>query len=95
MSESFNASSAPFQPSNVFSMMQNKEEFEQYQMRNQYNMAKVTLDEAFATWQKEQLIRRRRFVNQHGLDVALEKGYHIPFWQWWMSKLNSNNNCVE
>lgn len=85
----------PFQQqqstSDIINQMSNKEEYEQLQMKQQYNLAKVSLDEAFSVWQKEQFLRRKRFINQHGLEIALEKGYNVPFWQWWMNRLHANN----
>ena len=72
-------------------MLAEKEAFEQYAMKSQYRVALASLDEAFATWQKEQLFRRRRFIQQHGVQVAIDKGYHVPFWQWWMNKLLLEN----
>ena len=85
------ASSKSFHPSEILYQMRNKEDYEDFQMKQQYKMAKVTLDEAFAIWQKEQYVRRKRFINQNGLEVALEKGYNVPFWQWWLNRLNTNN----
>ena len=81
-----------YQPSDIVYQMRGKEEYEEYQMKQQYNMAKATLDETFAVWQKEQYMRRKRFINQNGLEVALEKGYNVPFWQWWLAKLVAENS---
>ena len=73
-------------------MLAEKETFEQYAMKSQYSIALASLDEAFATWQKEQLFRRRRFIQQNGVQVTIDKGYHVPFWQWWMNKLLPENS---
>ena len=61
-------------------------------MNVQYNLAQASLDEAFGTWKKEQLLRRKRYIQQCGLEVAVEKGYNVPFWQWWLSKLVTENS---
>lgn len=72
---------------NTLKRMEEKELFEKYSMNNQKELAIATLEEEFAAWKKDQFYRRKRFVQQHGLQAALEKGYHVPFWQWWMNKL--------
>lgn len=75
----------------VLKRMDEKEQFELYQMNAQHHMAIASLDEAFALWKKEQFYRRRRYIQQYGLANALESGYHVPFWQWWIGKLVSEN----
>ena len=75
----------------ILGKLQEKEQFEEYMMKNQYNLAKASLDENFSIWKKEQLMRRKRYIQQHGVNVALEKGYHVPFWQWWMNRLLLEN----
>lgn len=78
--------------SSVFLLQQleEKEQYEAYMMKMQHSMALASVEEAFAIWKKEQLQRRKRFIQQHGVTVTLEKGYNVPFWQWWMSKLSEN-----
>lgn len=74
----------------ILNKMEQKENYEDYMMKSQYNLAKASLDEAYSAWRKEQLMRRKRYIQQNGLNAALEKGYHVPFWQWWMTKLLEN-----
>ena len=77
----------------VLNKMEEKECYENYLMNYQHQIAMATLNEAFNTWKKEQLLRRKRFIEKQGMNVALEKGYHVPFWQWWMNKLLVENNA--
>lgn len=74
----------------LLQQLEEKEHYETYIMKTQHSMALASIEEAFAIWKKEQLQRRKRFIQQHGVAVTLEKGYHVPFWQWWMAKLSEN-----
>lgn len=87
-----NSSGVQCDNTQLLKALEEKEQYEAYLMTNQHNLAIATLDEAFAMWKKEQLHRRKRFTNQNGLAATLEKGYHIPFWQWWMNKLMSEQS---
>ena len=78
--------------SDLLNKLEEKEQFEMYSMVNQHRMASATLDEAFAQWKKDQLQRRKRFIQTNGIQATLERGYHIPFWQWWMNKLSSEHS---
>ena len=77
--------------STLLQQLEEKEHFEKYAMHNQKEMAIASMEEAFALWKKEQLFRRRRYIQQHGVQAAVEKGYHVPFWQWWINKLLIEN----
>jgi len=84
--------SQSFDLTETLTKMEEKECYENYLMNYQHQIAVSTLNEAFNAWKKEQLLRRKRFIEKHGMNVALEKGYHVPFWQWWMNKLLVENN---
>ena len=82
--------SGPLDFAETLNKMEEKECYENYLMNCQHQIAMSTLNEAFNAWKKEQLLRRKRFIEKQGMYVALAKGYHVPFWQWWMSKLLEN-----
>ena len=84
--------SSDYSVEDTLRMLAEKEAFEEYNKRSQYKMALASLDEAYGTWQKEQLFRRRRFIQQNGVQATIEKGYNVPFWQWWMNKLLAENS---
>ena len=72
-----------------------KETIEEYMMNRQFLQSKAALEEAFASYRREQYQRRKRYMQRNGIEDTIQHGYNIPFWSWWMNQLISSSEGHE